>query len=376
MKLARSIIIALLLTSCQWVPEVAITEPSIATVAPATGAPTNAVESLTPIDEFLPTPAGSKVALREANPEDWNLIYEGWLIWVRTSPDGAIWIARRDLNTDGSAGTPGLARFDGHGWTYFSGADYGFHGGTSDIAIGNDGTVWITDERTLSRYQNGQWDTFSIPDLSERIKTYLAVDPSEAVWLSNALNYGDSALKRFDGTQWTELPLPDLNGSPYPFLFTSDGTLWGSFGWPVGIGKYDGQKWTIYAGLDLWPRTGMTDPISNIQVAKDTQDNVYVMYYSREDILRIDPEGAITRIPLDDALELRPELLRIYSDDQGTIWINACNASGYPCLAYYQNNKWNVFTNLPFRRVLDFAGSGKVIYMATEKGLYQFTPTE
>lgn len=302
------------------------------------------------------------IVQRDYDPAEWKLIYNNDMIWQSDiSPTQQIWI---------TLDSGGIAFFDGDKWTLFSGKDYGFPDKPNDMAIAPDGTVWLSGRQAISRYQNGRWDVFPIPRMSTTAFTRLAVDPSGVVWLATPLCYCENSIKRFDGTDWDEVQVSDKKFEASQLLFTPDGTLWASFGWPGGVGKYDGKTWQIFSGTELWP----SGSSSGIRIATNNMGNIFGIYERQTWIVSINNSGDISRIPFDSSnLSLNPALLRLFVDKQGTIWINAClkNQNG-ACLAYYKDGQWTSFVNLPFSIVSDINDlSDETLLVASENGLYQ-----
>lgn len=264
-----------------------------------------------------------------------------------------------------------IAFFDGGKWALFSGKDYGFPEKPYDMAIAPDDTVWLSGRHAISRYQNGRWDVFPMPNVSETAFPRLAIDPSGVVWVATPLCDCENSIKRFNGTAWDELSVTDKHLEASQLLFTPDGTLWASFGWPGGVGQYDGKTWKIYPGTDLWP----TGPYSGIRIASDNRGNIFGIYERQKWVIRISSDESISKIPFDASnLVLNPIQLRLFIDKQDTVWINAClKDKKNACLAYYKDNQWVSFTNLPFGDVTDIneLADGTLLVAATE-GLYQF----
>ncbi len=267
-------------------------------------------------------------------------------------------------------GSGEIGFFNGNNWTLFSKQDYGLQDTPYDMAIGPDGAVWVSGRQAISRYQKGHWVAFGIPDASETAFPRLAIDPSGVVWLAMPGCYCGNSIRKFDGINWDSLwTYVDGQGEASQILFTPDGTLWAALEFPGSIGRYDGKTWKFYS--DLW----LEGPNSGIRIASDSMSNIFGIAAGREWIVRISKDGSISRIPFDYTdLELNEFLLSLFIDKQGTIWVNAelkntRNAS----LAYYKNNQWVAFTNLPFDTVTDFNElPDGTLLVATSRGLYQF----
>jgi hypothetical protein len=310
-------------------------------------------------------PPADSLIWRDYDPAEWQQLYDKDMVWqIDIAPSQQMWIKLGD----GEVGY-----FDGGNWVLFSGEDYGFSDKPSDMSIAPDGSVWISSRHVISHYQDGCWDVFPIPNMSDTATTRLAISPSGEVWVATPLCYCDNTIKKFDGTQWEELSITDKHFQACQLLFAADGTLWAALGLPGGIGQYDGKSWNIYSGPDLWP-TGY--PFAN-RIALDNQGNIYGIYGHQEWIIRISNDGIVSKIPFDyQNLSLNPHLLRLFIDSQGTIWLKAgLKNESSAGLTYYKDNQWVYFADLPFSFVTDINElADGTILVGTEKGLFQFRP--
>jgi len=312
------------------------------------------------------TPTVIEVGRKEYDPNEWKIIYNKDTVWQSDiSPTGQIWIM---------LGRGEVAFLDKDQWILFSSQDYGFTEDPSDIAIGSDGVVWISGRQAISRYQNGQWHIFPIPNISATtVLTRLAIDPFGAVWIATPLCYCEKSIKRFDGTRWEEFSVTDKHLEARQLLFTPNGVLWASYNYPGNLGSYDGKNWKIIPGTYLWPNA----PNSSIEIASDKRGNIYTIFEKQEWIVKIDQDGGISKIPFAfSSLEFNPAIMRIFIDSQDTIWVNACLKNRRDaCLAYYKDGQWVSLVNLPFTTVTGVNEmSDETLLVATVKGLYKFRP--
>ena len=333
-----------------------------------TPAATTAMETATTA-AILPqvTQTINGIVQRDYDPVEWRLIYDKDMVWKSSiSPTQQIWI----MLDKGE-----IAFLDGDKWVLFTEKDYGLPDSPYDMAIAPDGAVWLAGLYAISRYQNGRWDVFPMPNVSENAFPRLAIDPSGVIWVATPLCYCESNIKRFNGTSWDELSITDKHLEASQLLFTSDGSMWASFAWKGGIGRYDGTTWNIYPGTDLWP----SGPYSDIRIASDNQGNIFGIYERQKWVVKMSSDGSISKILFDDSsMELNPIQLRLFIDRQDTIWINACLKNNKnACLAYYKDNQWVSLVNLPFSTVVDINELlDGTLLVATEKGLYQFKPAK
>ncbi len=152
-------------------------------------------------------------------------------------------------------------------WTVFNQENIGFKiGMIMDIAIGEDGAVWMASSPGgLIKYQNGTWQQFkpdkdfSLNQITLTKENIVWVVVANIVWV-NDLEHEDSyEIARFDGKTWAYYPVPlsesKLSNSKWEYLFTylpptitSDGKVWVSSN--ENIYSFDGKKWTVFK--DLW----------------------------------------------------------------------------------------------------------------------------
>jgi streptogramin lyase len=359
MKKLYFIILFISLVSCT-----PVSHPVISSVT------TNIKEMPTETAELLQTmqtQANENIIQRSYDPAEWKQIYDkDRVVKVEIGKKQQIWT----MLDRGEIGV-----FDGNKWALFSRGDYSFSESPYDMAIAPDGSVWITGRSVISHYQNGHWNIFPLPVSSKTAFPRLAISPSGEVLVTpNCDCY--TGIDIFNGSSWNVLP---ISGEKFfeaeQLLFTPDGTLWASFGWPAGIGRYNGKTWKNYSGTDLWP----TGSYTGIRLASDNQGNIYAIYESQDWVIRINTDGSITKIPYDSSnLELNPVALRLFIDQQDTLWINAyLRNERNACLTYYKDNKWVSFTNLPFSDVSDINElPDGTLLVATSKGLYQFKSTK
>jgi len=361
-KVALSLIILLSITSCvssQAAPPKVVNSPAATETATTTQVLTQAA----------PTPTSPGIILRAYDPDEWRQLYNKSSVWkIQLDSQQRIW-ALMDKGI--------VAFYNGDHWQYFSGKDYGFEEFPSDMVVAPDDTVWIVGQHGLSHYKEGQWYVTSLPYPNETATPRLAVDPSGVIWVATPQCYCGDSIKKFNGSTWDDLWLwkPDLMHEASQLLFAPGRTLWAAFIFPGSIGQYDGKTWKIYSGTDLWS----SEPYTGIQIASDSVGDIFGIYDEQEWIVRIDRDGSISKIPFDYAdLILNPVMLRLFVDNQGTIWVNACLRDNQnDCLAYYKDDQWVSYVNFPYSEVTDMTElTDGTFLVATVYGLYQFKPNE
>lgn len=258
-------------------------------------------------------------------------------------------------------------------WTTFSKNDIGFISDVpSDMAISENGVVWIASRHAISRYSSGEWTSIEIPDSSETSFPRLAVSRNGDVWIAMSLCNCENSLRKFDGIQWSDVLLDSISVKAHQVAVSTNDNVWITFQDGTGIARFNGSDWKVYRDQDIWP--GYPNFITRIAV--DKQGNIFSLNESPFWIGQIDSQENIAKIPFDKNLHLDETRIRIFIDTNHNIWVNAClKDEKNSCISYYNGQKWTTFTNLPFSTVADINEiNDGVMLFATEKGLYSYAP--
>lgn len=140
------------------------------------------------------------------------------------SPDGAIWIAWN-----------GISRFDGNAWeTFWDGESTVF----SVIAAQN-GSLWISKENALYRYEKGIWEKIEIPGIGS-IQT-LFENSDGTIWVGT-----DVGVRIYKEGAWSELKLSEEGIHPYVETIRrgNDDSLW--IGTRNGVYLMKRSDWSNY----------------------------------------------------------------------------------------------------------------------------------
>jgi hypothetical protein len=324
------------------------------------------------IESTFPSPktiTGEYVNFIEYSPTDWNQLFnQGVVVKIIVAPNQEIWLwsrSDRDKLFSLNKGIDDAVELE----------EIGLPGTIHDISLSHDGVIWAAGKECIFVFRDGYWDNFLIPDASEFGFQRMAVDSTGKVYITTDLGETAGVIQLFDGTRWEELLAPY---QPSQLVFTGDNILWASFGWPIGIGKFDRGEWEFYSGKELW--TVNSESISSIRIAISSLGNVFALMANLNLLVKIDTQGNITTIPFSDDFELFEFRLRLFVDSKENIWMNACLLNHLnSCLVYYSENRdrWYSFINLPFTVVADINElSDGSILIATENGLYQYNPND
>jgi hypothetical protein len=208
----------------------------------------------------------------------------------------------------------------------------------------------------------------------------ITVDSDGMLWFTYGSRLCNNNIMNFDGYRWGEITNPVEYGGAKQLLFTPDGSLWASFGWAQGIGRYNGETWRLYSGEELWLSGPW--PNHNIVITSDRKGDVYAISGGSCSLVVIKNEKEkIIRIPIPcEELVLDDFRLRLFVDSNNAIWMNAClrDKNNYyevdrTCITFYNGTQWTTMTDLPFKFVDAINGlpDGTMLF-GTERGLFQY----
>jgi hypothetical protein len=149
---------------------------------------------------------------------------------LEVAPDGTVWVLNFDT----------ISRYDGDSWK-----EYSFSGLVMflDLAVDSKNRVWglNSQDTDLHLFENGAWRLVEQEKFA--ITSYLAVDPLDRLWLLRF--YGGVSI--YDGAEWTGLSFSKdgIHGNIVrEAVFDGAGRTW--LGMAYGVDVFDGQVWTHY----------------------------------------------------------------------------------------------------------------------------------
>lgn len=304
----------------------------------------------------------------EFDPREWNLIYGKEPIRkVAVRSKGPIWL----LTARGSL----LFSQNRAEWVVFEKDDFGIPDLLNDIVLASDNSVWIAGRKSIAHYTEGEWRVYTIPNTTDKSFTRITTDPLNDVWIATPLCNCEKSIKEFDGQEWKEFSPKKKVTETSQIIFDFQGNLWASFGWPEGIGRYDGVEWKFFLGTEFWP----SGPFQPIRIAVGRDSVIWAVLENQKSIITLDNSGITKEIYFDPNLRIESHLLRTYVDENNNLWINAflINSSGAKVnstgLAFFDGSYWNSFSDLPFSQVSDITGDDTgSLYISTEKGVYKY----
>ena len=211
----------------------------------------------------------------------------------------------------------------------------------NDIAIDNEGTVWIASGFTsmfghefggLSSFDGTEWIHYSddVFDFWITIDA-VTVDVSGSVWIGF-----HNGIAKYDGEVWIAYNGDNLNiplQEVYAITFDNNGILWARSGYEIY--SFDGYEWSYYYLPDLLPCSGSAYGVKSLA-----------------------------------------------ADSTGTIWFSQLHSENDDLgLISYDGNSWSIYdtsnSNLPSNRIpfIEVAESG-IVWLGTDSGLVSFQDQE
>ena len=180
----------------------------------------------------------------------------GWPPYREVAPDGSLWATDWISDRGGVDVGYGIFSFDGQGWTTRATTTGRF----GPLAIGPDGTVWVSSGTAVLRLEDdGSLTSFDYADVHGGEIGELVVSPDGEVWTPGGYQQTDILL-RFDGEEWDVVPGPEgfMNVAEGRSLgFGPDGTLWVHASDPRGgrwnlggLARFDDPGWTVFGEAD------------------------------------------------------------------------------------------------------------------------------
>jgi len=215
-------------------------------------------------------------------------------------------------------GHNGKKWFGGDGWIMeYDGVSWSVYecpGIVNELAVDNDGNVWIASSANAFRFKDGILYS-CLSDENPRINASCVAVDENTVWFGGQLNGGGRlGLYHYDKESWTFFGTLN-SGLPwrsiYSIGFDPNGLLW--IGASGGICTYDGETWNKVAYGDI--------KFSGIRDFK-FKDNGIVLAASCRGLLAFDGSDWITYNAENSGL---PESIirSIEIDDHGVVWVSS-----------------------------------------------------
>ena len=146
------------------------------------------------------------------------------------------------------------------------------------MAIDSANGVWVLNYGSISRYLNGTWVDYQLPDTLLNLRSSvhsIAATPDSSIWFGTEVG-----LLRLRHDEWTHFTSNDwgtaIGNQVYDIVVTSKGEVWGSStdrAGHCGLVKFDGRFWTTYSMREL----GLGEHMDIGRLAVDDSDQVWIV---------------------------------------------------------------------------------------------------
>ena len=244
-----------------------------------------------------------------------------------------------------------------------------------------DGAIWATGDRGLSRFEAGQWKVYSqeeLPHLEGRMIVGKTL-PDGTIWFQNK---AEAQVFRFDpsNTRWTvysHLPnTPVLGGAEAgtDYLFAMGDIVW--FPTQDGVVRYDGKTWTRYTAAD-----GLINGlVSTVLKGKDSSLWVAGQHKGKSGAARFD--GKTWQIFSQADGMVGENIYAGYVAQNGDLWLGTKSGLGRGVshgVMCYNGENWTVYSTeegLPHNTIYSISQtSDGAIWIGTLDGLSRFDPS-
>jgi hypothetical protein len=310
--------------------------------------------------------------VNEYDPGDWELIKgsEQFIYHERIiRTNGTFWIVHKDV----------LNYYDGKEWGTIQ--IEGFKNETLSVKDSSpDGSLWLEgrgkDNSTIIQVKGNKSIITDVPSGKKNTGLSIVSDRKNGAWV--LLDEGvPQKLFHFDGKNWKEFPLPDLDMKSGE-IYTDDlGTLW--LDTNMEFSRFDGKKWKIYI-VDSSTRDRSNQSETRILLTLGTNGSIWVVKgYSPTSSVFYNylPNGKIEKINQNFLGINVGEYMSMMVDKNNHLWLSFMGApdANTPVI-FWDGKNWNTFSNLPFKIAHTILQNDAKMLIQTEKGWYFFTPDE
>jgi ligand-binding sensor domain-containing protein len=170
-------------------------------------------------------------------------------------------------------GSNALIKYDGNTFTRYDNQNSPVTGMVMAICSDDSGNIWLGGNGVggLLKFDGENWIKYiHFSNLPFDYVSALTIAPDGALWIGSYGGAGGGVI-RFDGTQFTNYPLP---GGTESLIFDKLGKLWVASG-GSGLYCYHGNNWTAYT-----PSNSQLPSIGLLKLTVDTLNNLWIAYRS------------------------------------------------------------------------------------------------
>jgi hypothetical protein len=261
----------------------------------------------------------SGVGVSRLGPEGWATTPHPGLGWVTSiaAVDGGVWVAGSaqppgEITGSGAAQPVLAARWDGQRWTRFgpeSGLELSASWGDSGVGLAvAGGRVWAAGSQGVFRFDGDGWTRVAKAEAPAYAEQLLVTGPDEA-WVRDR-----GVLWRVKAGTWSQPPHDDLLGAPAVGLAQGpDGALWAATG--ASLLRFDGSRWREVAGAKALTR--VSDDVAGLaDIAVAPDGAVWVLAEPGGRLFRVGDGLSVPQAPPPNT-----QVLQVAAD--GTVWAGA-----------------------------------------------------
>ena len=242
---------------------------------------------------------------------------------LAADPSGNVWVAT----------SAGLSRFDSGQWTTFTQADGLADDHIHSVVVDGQGQVWAGSLNGLSRFDSQHWTRYRF---EERWDREIVIAPNGDMWCTGGQDF---LLARFDGQAW----------------WTYDHANMGI----IGLARFHWQGWSTYdhANMGIVESEASFDDVHVTNIAVDRSGTLWAVLefwkhldsgWTRRWNRLLTFNGTQWTSYQSRLLDFPKRLQMIFPDSQGRVWLDCaalCVTDGSTWKSYYNELGifWNVF---------------------------------
>ncbi len=203
---------------------------------------------------------------------------------IAVDKDGVVWAGAEYYSWTNKTYYRGLTRYDGETWTIYDKSNGLTDNRIIDLAISNDGTLWVATGNGLSRFDGVKWEKLlEMNGETIGLVGSMEIDSNDHVWFTSS-----EGITKYDGLEFFTYSFDTIDSghSLRNFAIDSEDKLWITC--DKGLICFDGNSWDVV----LEPDTDLQEDMRNITVGFD---NVIWFYSHKHDNMKSETYQCLTR---------------------------------------------------------------------------------